>query len=51
MNQINSLLQSMNTQGFDFNKLNLGNLMGNINNMGNESNIRNNSNDNNQFFK
>ena len=49
MNQINSLLQSMNTQGFDFNNLNLGNLMGNINNMGNESNIRNNSNDNNQY--
>ena len=30
MNQINSLLQSMSTQGFDFNNLNLGNLMGNI---------------------
>lgn len=26
MNQINSMLQSMNTQGFDFNNLNLGNL-------------------------
>lgn len=33
MNQINSLLQSMNTQGFDFNNLNLGNLMGNMNPM------------------
>lgn len=38
MNQISSILQSMNTQGFDFNNLNLGNLqnlMGNIGNMGN----------------
>ncbi len=34
MNQISSLLQSMNTQGFDFNNLNLGNLMGNMNPMG-----------------
>lgn len=34
MNQINNLLQSMNTQGFDFNNLNLGNLMGNMNPMG-----------------
>lgn len=34
INQINSLLQSMNTQGFDFNNLNLGNLMGNMNPMG-----------------
>lgn len=33
MNQINSLLQSMNTQGFDFNNLNLGNIMGNMNPM------------------
>lgn len=38
MNQISSILQSMNTQGFDFNNLNLGNLqnlMGNMGNMGN----------------
>ena len=33
MNQINSLLQSMSTQGFDFNNLNLGNIMGNMNPM------------------
>ena len=38
INQINSLLQSMNTQGFDFNNLNLGNLMGNMNPMGNSMN-------------
>lgn len=48
MNQINSLLQSMNTQGFDFNNLNLGNLMGNMNNMGSASNIKNNTSANNQ---
>lgn len=38
MSQISSILQSMNTQGFDFNNLNLGNLknlMGNMGNMGN----------------
>lgn len=38
MNQISSLLQSMNTQGFDFNNLNLGNLMGNMNPMGTSMN-------------
>lgn len=38
MNQINSLLQSMNTQGFDFNNLNLGNLMGAMNPMGSSMN-------------
>ena len=44
MGQINSILQSMNTQGFDFNNLNLGNLqnlmgsMGNIGNMGSVNN-------------
>lgn len=48
MNQINGLLQSMNTQGFDFNNLNLGSLMGNMNNMSNASNIKSNSSDNNQ---
>ena len=47
MNQINSLLQSMNTQGFDFNNLNLGNLMGNMNPMTSSTNQRsNNSNGN-----
>ena len=44
MNQINSLLQSMNTQGFDFNNLNLGNLMGNMNPMGTSMNQNNNMN-------
>ena len=45
MNQINSLLQSMSTQGFDFNNLNLGNLMGNMGNpMSSDGNINNNSN-------
>lgn len=34
MNQINSMLQSMNTQGFDFNNLNLGNLQNLMGNMG-----------------
>lgn len=48
MNQINGLLQSMNTQGFDFNNLNLGSLMGNMNNMSNASNMKNNSSNNNQ---
>lgn len=38
MNQISSLLQSMNTQGFDFNNLNLGNLMGAMNPMGSSMN-------------
>ena len=48
MNQINSLLQSMNTQGFDFNNLNLGNLMGNMNSLGGNANQNiNNSNINN----
>lgn len=42
MNQINNLLQSMNTQGFDFNNLNLGNLMGNMgNSMNSDGNINN----------
>lgn len=44
MNQINSLLQSMNTQGFDFNNLNLGNLMGNMNPMGTSINQNSNLN-------
>lgn len=44
MNQINSLLQSMNTQGFDFNNLNLGNLMGNMNPMGTSMNQNSNMN-------
>ena len=44
MNQINSLLQSMNTQGFDFNNLNLGNLMGNMNPMGTSMNQNSNIN-------
>ena len=45
MNQINSLLQSMSKQGFDFNNLNLGNLMGNMGNpMSSDGNINNNSN-------
>ena len=43
MNQINGLLQSMNTQGFDFNNLNLGNLMGNMNPMASSMNQNNNS--------
>ena len=43
MNQINSLLQSMNTQGFDFNNLNLGNLMGNMNPMASTMNQSGNS--------
>ena len=42
MNQISSVLQSMNTQGFDFNNLNLGNLMGNMNPMGTSINQNNN---------
>ena len=44
MNQISSLLQSMNTQGFDFNNLNLGNLMGNMNPMGTSINQNSNLN-------
>lgn len=44
MNQISSLLQSMNTQGFDFNNLNLGNLMGNMNSMGTSMNQNSNLN-------
>ena len=44
MNQISSLLQSMNTQGFDFNNLNLGNLMGNMNPVGNSINQNSNLN-------
>ena len=44
MNQINSLLQYMNTQGFDFNNLNLGNLMGNMNPMGTSMNQNSNMN-------
>ena len=44
MNQINSLLQSMNTQGFDFNNLNLGNLMGNMSPMGTSMNQNSNMN-------
>lgn len=44
MNQISSILQSMNTQGFDFNNLNLGslqNLMGNMGNSGNSGSYGN----------
>ena len=44
MNQISSLLQSMNTQGFDFNNLNLGNLMGNMNPVGTSINQNSNLN-------
>lgn len=41
MNQINSLLQSMNTQGFDFNNLNLGNLQNLMGGMGSNQTQRN----------
>lgn len=49
MNQINGLLQSMNTQGFDFNNLNLGNLMGSMNPMTPSMNQNNNININNDI--
>lgn len=41
MNQINSMLQSMNTEGFDFNNFNLGSLQNLMNGMGRTQNQQN----------
>ena len=49
MNQINSMLQSMNKNGIDFNNFNLGNLQNMMGNMGQKSfngNMNNSPNDN-----
>lgn len=49
MGQINNILQSMNTQGFDFNNLNLGNLQGLMGNMGGNMGGNQNSNQGNSM--